>query len=50
LRERPVLGTGISAVYEAIRAIVPFLVEDAVMAPALEAIYQLLSPVACSKP
>jgi histidine ammonia-lyase len=43
LRDRPILGTGTRAAYEAVRSVVPFMAVDQYMAPASEAVYQLVA-------
>jgi histidine ammonia-lyase len=43
LRDRPILGAGTQAAYEAVRSVVPFMAVDQYMAPAIEAVYQLVA-------
>jgi histidine ammonia-lyase len=43
LRDRPILGAGTRAAYEAVRSVVPFMAVDHYMAPAVEAVYQLVA-------
>jgi histidine ammonia-lyase len=43
LRDRPILGAGTRAAYEAVRSVVPFMAVDQYMAPAVEAVYQLVA-------
>jgi histidine ammonia-lyase len=43
LRDRPILGAGTRAAYEAVRSVVPFMAVDHYMAPAIEAVYQLVA-------
>jgi histidine ammonia-lyase len=43
LRDRPVLGVGTQAAYEAVRSVVPFMAVDQYLSPAIEAVYQLVA-------
>jgi histidine ammonia-lyase len=47
LRDRPIMGVGTRAAYEAVRSVVPFMAVDQYMAPAVEAVYQLVAPAVC---
>jgi histidine ammonia-lyase len=43
LRDRPSLGVGTRAAFEAVRGVVPFMAVDQYMAPAIDAVYQLVA-------
>jgi histidine ammonia-lyase len=43
LRDRPILGAGTRAAYEEVRSVVPFMAVDQYLAPAVEAVFQLVA-------
>jgi histidine ammonia-lyase len=43
LRDRPILGAGTRVAFEKVRSVVPFMAVDQYMAPAVEAVYQLVA-------